>query len=241
MTKADTSVRAIQERIGPAVLEIVGRLTELDTPKDYANALKEVEDLLLGVIGQDSRILFAAEGHLLAEVGILLERMLTADYDDAAENWRWSSGLGYQLIIPAGWEQLEASDVPDQMPADFESMGFTLDKAFGRDLSAPGASTKSVSFLMVGHRQGGLSREELDAQTEGAEAEAKKTGFQVQRVYQTGLNAVLSYGRQGKILRCDALVASPTQTLFFKLALPPDRSDLLGHCRSIAENVAFDG
>lgn len=222
-------------------MEIVGRLTDLDTPKDYTSVLKDVEGLLPDVIGQESRFIFAAEGHLLAEAGILIERMLTADYDDASENWRWSSGLGYQLVIPAGWEQLDASDVPAFIPADFENLGFTLDKVFGRDLWTPGDSTKSVSFLIVGHRQVALSREELDSWSKGAEAEAEKAGFQAQRVYQPGLNAVLSYGRHGKILRCDALVAGPSQSLLFKLTLPPDRSDFLVHCRSIAENAGFGG
>ena len=244
LTGTDESQKVIRERLQPAVEAVIAAYTGTsETPAGYALILQKLEGVFTELINEEARLAFAAEGHLLGETGVLVERIMAADYDDAEANWQWSSGLGYQLIIPAGWEQLGEADSLDLtvLANDFQSQGFTLDKVFGRDLSVPGDSKTAVSFLVVGHRSVPLTKKAFDSLAKGAEQRGKEAGLQVERVRNTVLDAIISRGASGAILLCDAVVVGPSQTLWVKLTLPPDRHDLLSQCRSIVESAVIDG
>jgi hypothetical protein len=243
---ADTAQRVFRERMAPIAAAFINAFASApETPAGLVAILQQLENTISRLVDTDARMAFGAESELLTQAAITIERILSADYDDPTHPWRWTSGLGYELTLPGGWEQAggpEDEELADAVTA-FRNDGFTLDKVFGNHIGITADSTNVVALAFIGRGGSFVSRAALDSVTGERNAAARAAGFEVERARATDKDAVLHSGfvdHEGRrTLRCEALIVGDSQTLLLRLAVPPDRHDVLGHCRAIVDSVRF--
>lgn len=247
LAKGDSALAATRQRMMQGILTLVatGTSADVESPAGLARVTSALEPVLIGLADEEARRATAAESHLLGETAAFLERMLTADYDDANTSARWNSGLGYELTVPAGWEQGGAeepgfADLARQLGAQ----GITLDAIFGRALGPSSDTLSGVSMIVVGRSLGAMSRSTFDSLARAAELDARTSGAEVERVDGPRLNAYLvrdvSVTGPRRVLRCIAVMYGPVRPVVVILTAPPDRHDLLLHCKAIVESATLD-
>jgi hypothetical protein len=243
----DSAQALIRERFTPFVVALMSTYANApETPAGIASALRDLDPIMKGLADNDARFAFGAEVHLITQFAVMIERILSADYDERTDPWRWRSGFGYELTLPAGWEQVGGPEDTElsQAVASFREQGFQLDRVFGNHIGVAEDGSNVVGFLMVGRRQETLPPAALDSLARAREPEIRAAGLEFERWEASDQRAMLAQGASetnGRpTLRCDALVLGESRSLLFTLILPPSRHDLLSHCRAVAESVRFN-
>jgi hypothetical protein len=242
----DTAYRLTLDRITRGLVSVLPTLTTVpETPAGMVTALVELEKILISIANEQARLAVGAESHLIGETAAFLERMLTADYDDNDTDWRWASGLGYDLMIPARWEKMgaESEEAIAPVTAGMRNEGFTLDAVFGRAFGVATDTANGASMLVVGRTLAPVPRAAFDSLARGAETQARRTGMEFERIHTPEIDAMITRGvvvsGQRRTLRCVAVIFGPTRPLGVILTLPPDRHELLPRCKAIVESATF--
>jgi hypothetical protein len=243
----DSAQSLIRDRFAPLMVALMSTYAQApETPEGIANALRDLEPVMKGLADNDARFAFGAEVHLMTQLALMIERILAADYDERTDVWRWASGFGYDLTLPGGWEQVGGPEDTElsEAVAGYREQGFQLDRVFGNHIGVADDGSNIVGFMLVGRRLERLPPSAFDSLAREREPEVRAAGLEFQRWEAPDKRAMLAQGAsQAKgrpTLRCDAWVLSESRSLLLTLILPPNRHDLLAHCRSVAEGVRFN-